>query len=247
MSEGLNDELTAEAHQLQLRYQGYTLVPNAIPHDMLRVLVEKYDALLPEHGEVPTGAPPGASGRDVNRLFEIEPVFADLMDLPSTFPIIERYMNGNVTLLSSAIANYVPGCAPPRVSWHRDGPYVRLTCLLSDVEENGGAMAVLPGTHHGDERPDWLTDADGVPRIIPGEVRIAAPAGTCVINNTLLWHTSTANELDHPRKLVWIVYKMAEQELTPYIHLRNSQEFVDRQIDPLRMKLCGTAEKEVAP
>ncbi len=56
----------------------------------------------------------------------------------------------------------------------------------------------------------------------------------------MLWHTSTPNHSDSARKLVWIVYKTAKQELTGHLNLRSTQGYVDRQTDPLRMKLCGT-------
>jgi hypothetical protein len=70
-------------------------------------------------------------------------------------------------------------------------------------------------------------------------VKVVVPAGTCMVNDTNIWHTSTPNFSENPRKLIWTVFETADQAL-PSEDLRNSQWFVDRQTDPLRRKLCGT-------
>lgn len=231
-----------EAHLNRLDFMGYTLVEKALPGELVARLVRRMDELLPTHGALPTAARPDTPSRDINRVWEHEPLFEDLMDWPSVFPIAERYMQGDITLLSTAIANFMPRRTPARVPWHVDGRYVRLTYYLTDVTLHGGPTAVLPGSHKSPTGPPkWFNTDDGYPRHIPGMVPVVVPAGTCMVNDTMIWHSSTPNESDADRKLVWIVFKKAAQDITGFPELRNTPEFLARQTSPRRRRLCGIA------
>lgn len=235
-------EFAIEAHLHRLDFMGYTFVENALPKDLVARLVRSMDELLPTHGALPSGARPDTPSRDINRVWEFDPLFADLMDWPSVFPIAERYMKGDITLLGTSIANFMPRRSPARVPWHVDGRYVRLTYYLTDVTLHGGPTAVLPGSHKSPQGPPkWFNTDDGYPRQIPGAVPVVVPAGTCMINNTMLWHSSTPNDSDADRKLVWIVFKTAAQELTGFPELRSTPEFIHRQTMPLRRRLFSIA------
>lgn len=244
----LEGEYTLESHLLRIQNLGYTLVFDALPPDLVSRLVDKMDELMPTHGLCrqisPGSQTPECTTRDINRLYELDPLFEDLMDYPTVFPIVEAAMEGDITLFGSAIADLMPpGSATRSPPWHRDGrdgPYFRFTYFLTDLTEDGGPTAVLPGTHRAESGPpDWFRTPDRIPKEIPGMVKVVVPAGTCMINDTNIWHTSTPNFSENPRKLIWTVFKTADQAL-PSEDLRNSQWFVDRQTDPLRRKLCGT-------
>lgn len=236
------DDQSADAHQLRLEFQGYTIIKNALPPDFAKRLSQRMSELLPTHGGPPTGANPNTPSRDIERVWEADAMFEDLMDWPTVFPVISRYMRGDITLLGTSIANFMPRRSAARAPWHRDGPYVRLTYYLVDVAEETGPTGVYPGTHRSpDNPPKWFNTDDGQPRNVPGMVKAAAKAGDCMVNDTLLWHTSTPNESDLDRKIVWIVYKKASQELTDHRNLRNTDAFLARQTKPLRRKLCGLA------
>lgn len=235
-------EHNLELHLSRLEFQGFTLIENALPPDLVARLVRRMDELLPTHGVLPTAARPDTPSRDINRVWEIEPLFEDLMDWPTVFPVIEGYMKGDITLLGTAIANFMPRRTPARVPWHHDGPYVRLTYYLSDVTINGGPTGVLPGTHKSPSGPPkWFNTDDGYPRHVPSMLPVVVPAGTCMVNDTMIWHTSTPNDSDTDRKLIWIVYKRASQEITGFKELQNTPEFIARQTKPVRRRLCGVA------
>lgn len=235
-------ESMADLRQIHLQHLGYTLIEDALPPARVADLVRRMDALLATHGELPTAARPDTPSRDVNHVWDLDPAFEDLMDLPGVFEVAERYMEGDITLLATAIANFMPRRTPARVPWHADGPYVRLTYYLTDVAEHAGPTAVLPGTHRvGSGPPKWFNTDDGYPRRVPGMTPVVVKAGTCMINDTMLWHTSTPNNSDVDRKLVWIVFKKAAQPVTGFENLRNRPSWVARQSTPRRRKLCGVA------
>ena len=229
-----------DAHQMRLRNLGFTIVEQAIGPDLLERLRGCFDDLVARHGELPTAARPDTPSRDVNHVWDHEPLFEQLIDLPTVFPIAERYMHGDIELLATAIANLMPAHTPARVPWHRDGDYLRFTYFLEDVTVEGGPTAVMPGTHReADGPPKWFNTDDGYPRAVPGMVKITACAGSCMINDTRLWHSSTPNDSDQDRKLVWLVFKTAAQPETGFANLRLTEQFLSRQRSPLRRRLCG--------
>ena len=61
----------------------------------------------------------------------------------------------------------------------------------------------------GEEARNWLDTIgeDGQPLPIEGQVAFTGPAGSCLINNTDIWHTNTANIGPDPRRLAMVLYK----------------------------------------
>ncbi len=246
------DALPAEhelhTHIHRLTYQGFTVVPQAIPPDLLRAIRARFDALIEDHANVPTAvvdqsysSRPGGGSIDINRLFELDPVFEDLMDLPTVFPIVAAVVENDVALLSSAMGNYRAPHSSAATRWHRDGGgYMRLTYVMEDLTKMGGATAVMPGTHRAPHGPPaWANDAAGFPRELPGMVSVGAPAGACLINNADIWHTSTPNRTDRARKIIWVVYMRSHQQVTGHEDLLSTPEFIQRQTDPRRRALLG--------
>ena len=229
------------AHLMKLQYQGFTIVPNAIPADLLKGVRDKFDELVENCDKVPTAVRDEKTGIvDLNRMYELDPVFEDLMDLPSVFPIAKEIMEGDVTLLGGSIGQYLPPHTPSNMAWHMDGDYVRFTYILDDLDEDGGGTGLFPGTHRSGERPpEWMNTPEKLPYKVPGMVRLAASAGSCMVNYTTLWHTRTPNKTDRPRRLIWQVYKRSHQPLTSNESLCLSQEYIERQTDPRRRVLVG--------
>ena len=73
---------------------------------------------------------------------------------------------------------------------------------------------------------------------MPGQIGITGPAGSCLINNTEIWHTNSPLTGDLPRRLIMILYKHAwmKQWQDGY---ETTPEFAARQTDPLRRQLTG--------
>ena len=241
----LPDEHEMAAHLMRLEYQGFTLVRNALPVDLLESIRAKFDELVENHAQVPTAVYDESTGIvDLNRMYELDPIFEPLMDLPSVFPIAERIMDGDVTLLGGSIGHYLPAHTPTNMAWHRDGEYVRFTYILDDLSATGGGTGIIPGTHRAaDGPPAWMNDADRQPYEIPDMVYLAAPAGSCMVNYTMLWHTRTSNHTARPRRLIWQVFKRAHQAMTSNESLRLSQEYIERQTEPHRRLLVGLDQR----
>jgi len=240
---------SSPAHAVMLlREQGYCVVPNALSAAELALLQPRFRALL----EPLVMASPDARHVELKRLLEADTAFTALMDHPATLPIVRAVLGADLTLASGGEGDWRPPHTPAYISWHNDFvwmpdvPYprhnrwIRCTFLLSDVTEETGPFTLLPGSHRAD-RPcpsAALTDAQGQPLEVPGIVRITGKAGDCLINDTEIWHTNTANRSDQPRQLAMVMYKHAWMriweegyELTP--------QFAAAQTDPVRQQLCG--------
>ena len=237
-------------HVRRLDHVGYTVVPDAISAERLAPIRERFDALIADYENVPSAVVDGASTSvkgvgsiDFHRFFEIDPLFEDFMDLPTVLPIVQAARNHDVVLLSSGMGNYRAPNSPAATLWHRDGgPYMRLTIYLDDVTEDVGPTAVVPGSHKDPNRPPPWANHDGQPRALPGMVPLPAPAGTCLINDTNIWHTAMPNRTSRPRRLVWVVYKWSTQVYDVRPEWHHSPEFIARQTDPVRRALLGCTD-----
>jgi hypothetical protein len=229
-----------------LRKDGYALMESALSPEQLAAMSAAYDRQLAFH------PPPASALRvEVKRILEQDPVFEPLMDLPTVFPAARALIGADIELASSGELDHKLPRTPAYISWHNDFqwmvdvPYprqnfwVRCTYFLSDVTEEMGPFTLLPGSHLADRVcPPELTGPDRQPRRIEGQIGITGPAGSCLINNTELWHTNWPNQSDRPRRLIMILYKHAwmKQWQEGY---ETTPEFAARQTDPIRRQLTG--------
>jgi ectoine hydroxylase len=229
-----------------LQRDGYVLMENALTPEQVRELSAAYDRQLALHPPAP-----GATRVEVKRILEQDPVFEPLMDLPAVFPVARALIGADIELASSGELDHKLPNTPAYISWHNDFqwmvdvPYprqnfwVRCTYFLSDVTPEMGPFTLLPGTHLADQAcPSDFTAPDGQPRVMEGQIGITGPAGSCLINNTEIWHTNTPNRSDRPRRLIMILYKHAwmKQWQDGY---ETTPEFAARQTDPVRRQLTG--------
>ena len=102
------------AHLAKLEYQGYTLVPDAVPPPLLQEIRAKFDELVANHAQVPTAICDETTGIvDLNRLYELDQVFEHLMDLPSVFPIIAAAVEGDSRYWAARSATTCSRTRPP--------------------------------------------------------------------------------------------------------------------------------------
>ncbi len=127
----VSEEDDFEMHLALLDTAGYTVVPNAIPPQMLTQVQAMFDRVV-EHPERYPSAK--VDGREADngpgivefyRAYEIDPVCKDLMDLPCVFRIAKeayRRRGGDIRLLSGPVCQHVPAQIGSSMNWHSDGP-----------------------------------------------------------------------------------------------------------------------------
>jgi ectoine hydroxylase len=224
---------------------GYVLMEEALAPGQVAELTAAYDRQLALNP-----AKEGALRVEVPRILERDAVFEVLMDLPTVFAVARGVIGADIELATSGELDHKLPRTPAYISWHNDFlwmvnvPYprqnfwVRCTYFLSDVTEEMGPFTLLPGTHRACSPCPREFTANGQPREVDGRVPITGPAGSCLINNTEIWHTNTPNRSDLPRRLIMILYKHSwmKQWQDGY---DTTPEFAARQTDPVRRQLCG--------
>ena len=235
------EEIVALMHR-----DGYVLMENALSSAQLAALAPAYDRQLALHPPKP-----GATRVEVPRILEQDRAFEMLMDLPSTFRVARAVIGADIELASGGELDYKLPRTPAYIAWHNDFqwmadvPYphqnfwIRCTYFLGDVRDETGPFTLLPGTHLSDHACPDLTEPNGQPKQMPGQIGITGPAGSCLLNNTEIWHTNSPLTGDLPRRLVMVLYKHAwmKQWQEGY---ETTPAFAARQTDPLRRQLTGS-------
>jgi hypothetical protein len=229
-----------------LQHQGFTLIRGALKPPLLDRLRARFDDLLQRQAQQPArGAAKAGVTIELVRLFEVDPLFEALMDLPGIIELADRYVNGDVTLAQGGLGHVLLPHAPAHCGWHRDnGPWLRCTYLIDDVSEEQGPFTLLPGTHRAGNPPSWFNNGDGQPRDVPGMLPIVGAAGDCLLNDTCIWHTNTPNRTARPRKVIWVVYKpLKDAQWSGHDRLYCfTSEFAQRQTTERRRMLCREPE-----
>lgn len=229
-----------------MRRDGYVLMEDALTPAQVAALAAAYDRQLEQNPPKP-----GATRVEVPRILERDPAFEALMDLPTTFPVACGLIGADIELASGGEMDHKLPRTPAYIAWHNDFqwmtdvPYprqnfwVRCTYFLSDVRDDTGPFTLLPGTHLKDHAcPPEMNEASGQPKVVPGQIGITGPAGSCLINNTEIWHTNSPLTGDFPRRLIMVLYKHAWMKQWQQGY-ETTPEFAACQTDPVRRQLTG--------
>ncbi len=219
----LSREHHSDVQILNLRNLGYTMVPGAIPNDMLQQVQIAFDAKMNKQIDSL-----GRQHRNAFNRFDLiplwqEPVFRKLVNLPKIMPIVrgymDRYWDDEPAVFGAGHGHCLFEHSPAHQAWHNDARvnkkasdmtppiYIRLTFLIEDVDEEMGPTGLLPGTQGTHVNvPPWFNAPDGQPRSVPEMVLATGKAGDCMINDTSIYHTNTPNLSDRVRKVIWALY-----------------------------------------
>lgn len=248
MEEWKNGEMTDE-QRLFFETNGYLVLPGALgPEELARVRAAA------DRAEATWRADPARPGlrkpnlEQVQAPIEYDDLFLDLMEHPRVFPLVREILGDDVAMIDN---DYY--LSPPRSAthapWHRDvgmrGVYhprsvlmVKVFWLLNDVAPDGGATAVLPGSHR-------FPDGFQVPRpenpaAMPNHVRMAFPAGTAWFFNGRLCHAALDNESDTPRRV--LIYNYGHFWMKVWPGYEPSPRRLREAATPWRRQLLGIGD-----
>ncbi|MAG17662.1 MAG: hypothetical protein CMJ21_06285 [Phycisphaerae bacterium] len=154
----------------------------------------------------------------------------DLAIEPKVLDMIEQQIGPNIVFWSSHMLCKQPGSGIV-VPWHQDAPYWNvggpLPCGLwiafDDMDEDNGAMAVLPGWHKKgrlpiDNRDDQMFNEMISPDALPdnvedNKVQYRIPAGGMAIHDTMIPHRSVPNSSDRWRRVLVLRYMRADGDM----------------------------------
>lgn len=194
---------------------GYGLVKNALGPKQLATLKEALKQQAA--GEIEAGVAvndggPNAPNQRVWTLINKGQEFHDLLEHDLIDEIVPDFL-GDHALIHSFSANIArPGNVPMMLHTDQIGiqPPIRnlafglnIMWYLSDVTVDNGATRVFPGSHLGDVAPDDPFDIEGT---VPAE----GPAGTALVFESRLWHTTGPNKQSSGERPVLLMFFMRE-------------------------------------
>lgn len=184
-----------ERHLKEIEEQGFTLLENVIPEDLLAALNE---ALLRLERELATQ--PGGNlfeGQHTIRIYNLlarDPVFQQVPVFADLLPIVEGVLDRGALVSSLSSISIDPGEVAQPI--HVDDaliklprPHAPLVCnsmwALTDFTEANGATRIVPGSHRLAGKPDYGSH--------PESQAAEMPRGSILVWNGSLWHGGGAN------------------------------------------------------
>ena len=235
----------------QFERDGFLHLPGALPKALVERLLAVVDRLY-ERGLAEKGLSK-TNHWEMRNCLPADDLFLELVDWPTTFPLVVDLMNWNIHLITSHLIMRAP--SPPDVdeswkanNWHRDGgtspaemqePHPRLLIKvaywLTDLSETGrGAIRFIPGSHRMIGRPaqgEGMTDPYGA-------IEMTAKPGDAVLFEQRMWHAVGPNRSDLVRKSLFFGY--GYRWLRPMDYVTYPRELLD-SVSPIRRQLLGDA------
>ena len=238
-----------ESEKQQFEDNGYFVVENAIPQELVEKLIVAFDCVGAEHlGK--DKLPPNASFNILDFVGRDE-IFIELLDWHTTFPKVWGILGWNIKLYHSHMIA-LPPLLPEehdkrrRLGWHQDSgrlnielegnprPRVSLKVayFLTDTSiPRRGNFSVLPGSQKSNkvEMPD--DDKANPENATP----VFAKPGTAVFFDRRLWHAVGRNTSDIIRKVIF--YGYSYRWLQPRDNM--TVEHYMEKSDPIRQQILG--------
>ena len=210
-----NHNLPTEDERLLFNTQGYLVINDFLPPDLVSKLVTCLENAIRDRKEGKFECnfrrdeiyPHGITNVIGNntRLFHIlndNELFLDMLDYPLLMPYLHSFLSKNPHFhASDAIWEIEPERDNP--IWHRDGVgdgyntflpnipllQIKVGYLLSDMTKpDQGNLTLVPGSH---TTTLDLTDTQKSRfDSLPGSIQICEPAGTMIMFHNAIWHTS---------------------------------------------------------
>lgn len=228
--------------------QGYMIVEDAIPQELVARATAVVDKITAAEK-----ASEGLGASDGINIFDFigqDDVFLELLDYPTTFPKVWGILGWNIQLYHSHTIitppNAVSGPGQQGLNWHKDSgrlnneletdPQPRISLkvafFLTDTSELGRAnLYVIPGSHLMNKLP---VDGEKRPK---GGVPVRAKPGDAVFFDRRIWHSSSPNTSEMPRKVLF--YGYSYRWLRPRDNM--TVDHLMGRLDPIRQQLLGAA------
>ena len=187
-------EAAISDHLSRLDRDGFTVLENAIPAELLAELKAALAAIEQEHnfGYRDT-AFEGTHTTRIYNLLSYHPAFAKIPVFEGALPLIERILDPGLQL--SSLSAICPGPGQQPQPLHSDSqmiplprPHVPIAVnsmwALSDFREENGATRIVPGSHLADHDPDYDGVYDSAHDVVCAEM----DAGSILVWHSTLWH-----------------------------------------------------------
>jgi ectoine hydroxylase-related dioxygenase (phytanoyl-CoA dioxygenase family) len=199
----------------RLRMNGYVILEDALPLDLIARMRDRFDELL----EAQRAAVPSNRGANRYQMYlPFEPPFADplVYEHPLVLRLLEQLLGTDIICTYFASDTPLPGSEYQRV--HSDTRLLFPETTLSlpsygivvnlplvDVTEENGPMEIWPGGSH--LMPGRLDMQALAPHL--NSIRVLMRAGSILVRDLRMWHRGTPNRSTRSRPNMALVYTRA--------------------------------------
>jgi len=216
--------LGLESNLAELEAFGFTVIEKVLKNDMVHALRASVLRAAEEYMGQPLDLEKEEHHQEIKvipYLLYRDPIFEDALLCEKPLALI-TYLLGNHCLLSS-LTSFVKGPGGDGLMLHSDSgavpaplpPYghvANVNFTLTDYTEEGGALAMVPGSHRHHRQPTaFEREVSGVNRN-PDIVPIEVPAGSAIIFHGNTWHGS------FPRRSPGLRVSLAAYFCRHYMH-----------------------------
>ncbi len=251
----MHEAVLTDKQRAAFESDGFLVVPNALPPEMVAKLTDAVDRLYAAGVEAQ-----GLSKTNhwqTRNCITLDDTFLELLDWPATVPLVVDLLNWNIQLITSHLIVRAP--SPPDADagwkaegWHRDGGtspqemqephprlFIKIAYWLTDVSEPGrGNIRFIPGSNRLIGRPAQAEDAPDP----YGAIEICAKPGDAVLFENRTWHAVGPNLSNITRKSLFFGY--GYRWLRPMDYVAMPQELLER-CSPIDRQLLGEAKTPI--
>ena len=204
-----------DAHVTRLEQEGYTIIPDVLSEEEIEATRRAIDETL--EAEAPIARRYGLQNDDLQMCYNAQGKHQHFWTLPLRYPhvieLFRRVLGDDMFAHNVAIRKPLP---TGKKDWTKLGGYLHAdwhqftiepfiggrhypmalqsAWAISEFSVQSGATYLWPRSHRKNEVPPEQPDT-----LPPGWVRAEAPAGSVIVWDSALWHTSGANSSDSPR------------------------------------------------
>lgn len=231
----MNDEgnrvIVTQSQREQFANEGFMILPDVIPPDMLQMLREEcsyflgyYDARLDASGEQTKGISHRGKRYFIPHLYRLSHRLHRFLFSPLMAQVAQAALGENVYLFNEQWVVKGPEKGM-KFSWHQDSgyvkyrdpgtnhsPYLTCWCTLDDVSEENGTVYVLPHSRGGTRdkiidhvQEEGTNDLIGYHGNDPGDP-ITVPAGSIGCFSSYNFHRSGSNNTPNMRRVYLAQY-----------------------------------------
>ncbi|MFI4941769.1 MAG: phytanoyl-CoA dioxygenase family protein [Burkholderiales bacterium] len=204
-----------DEHAQEIQLVGYTVVKDVVAQDELRQWRDRIDSVLERQLSEGGGSEAMRAlgeAHTARALLAYDEAFLDLALRPVVLGICERLLGDYFVLnQQNAVVNPPAGSAHHQSAYHRDLPYQHFVAsrplaisalyCIDPFEVDTGGTLVLAGSH----KLEAFPGAAVVERL---ERTPEAPAGACLVFDSMLYHRAGTNLTDRPRRAVNHVWSL---------------------------------------
>ena len=246
------DYCLTEEERLCFERDGYFIIDDALPEDLVDELIPIVDRVDGEYREE-EGIGPDKRSNKLDFMGKDE-MFLELADWYKTFPKVWGLMNWNISLYHSHMIVTPPAGSGkslekdgPGLGFHQDSGRIntdietnprpmislKVAFFLTDASEPGrGNFTAVPGSQLSNAFP-----GDSRKEMPEGGIQVCVPKGSAVVFDRRIWHSSSDNYWNEPRRTLF--YGYSYRWLRPRDDM-TVEHFMEKS-DPIRRQLLGAS------